>query len=359
MTLRDLRRHVGRLAIVGFHGHSVPVTLSDLIKAFDLGGVVYFARNIVEPQQAAELSREVAALGREWPLWIGVDQEGGRVARLKAGFTEWPPAITLGRSGDETLASRFADALAAELAAVGINIDFAPVLDVLTNPSNTVIGDRALSERAEDVARLAAVVISSLQRAGVAACGKHFPGHGDTREDSHEHLPVVEHDRRRLDAVELVPFKRAIAEDVAGLMTCHVLLPALDERRPATLSPAIVQQLLKDTLGFKGVVFSDDLGMKAVSTAATLGETAVEALVAGCDAVLLCNSTVDEQVTALEAIIRAAEAGQLTQTRIDDALGRHERMKVRFLSGARKRPGLDSVGALAHRAIAMEMAEWR
>src|SRR5262245_3306740 len=156
MTLRDLRRHVGRLAIVGFHGQSVPSTLSDLVKAFDLGGVVYFARNIVEPRQTVELSREVAALGRDWPLWIGVDQEGGRVARLKAGFTEWPPAITLGRSGDDSLAARFAAALAAELAAVGINIDFAPVLDVLTNPANTVIGDRALGERAEDVARLGA-----------------------------------------------------------------------------------------------------------------------------------------------------------------------------------------------------------
>ena len=175
--------------MIGFAGHSVPAGLRELAAEFDLGGVVYFARNVVDPPQVAELSREVASLARDWPLWISVDQEGGRVARLKAPFTEWPPAITLGRSGDEALAARFARALAAELAAVGINLDHAPVLDVHTNPANPVIGDRALAERAEDVARLGAVVIRTLQEAGIASCGKHFPGHGDTSVDSHNELP--------------------------------------------------------------------------------------------------------------------------------------------------------------------------
>jgi beta-N-acetylhexosaminidase len=211
MSLRALRRHAGRLTIVGFAGHSVPTELRQLAAEFDLGGVIYFARNIDEPAQVAELSREVASLRRDWPLWISVDQEGGRVARLKAPFTEWPPAITLGRSGDEVLARRFAEALALELRAVGINLDYAPVLDIHTNPANPIIGDRALGERADDVARLGAVVVRALQDAGVTACGKHFPGHGDTNRDSHLELPIVEHDRRRLDAVELVPFRRAIA----------------------------------------------------------------------------------------------------------------------------------------------------
>ncbi len=206
MSLRDFRRHVGRLAIVGFAGHNVPSDLRQLIGEFDLGGVIYFGRNIGAPEQVAELSREVTGLAREWPFWISVDQEGGRVARLQAPFTTWPPLVTLGRSGDDRLAGRFASALAAELRAVGINLDYAPVLDVHTNPANPVIGDRSFSERAEDVARLGAVVIEALQAAGVAACGKHFPGHGDTSVDSHEGLPIVEHDRRRLDAVELVPF---------------------------------------------------------------------------------------------------------------------------------------------------------
>ena len=145
---------MGRLAIVGFSGHSVPAGLRELSAEFDLGGVIYFARNIVEPGQVRELSREVASLATDWPIWISVDQEGGRVARLTTPFTEWPPAATIGRSGNAALAARFASALGAELRAVGITLDFAPVLDIHTNPANAVIGDRALSNRAEDVARL-------------------------------------------------------------------------------------------------------------------------------------------------------------------------------------------------------------
>jgi beta-N-acetylhexosaminidase len=360
MSRRDLRRHAGRFAIVGFTGHTVSPELRQLSAAFDLGGVIYFARNIVEPVQVAELSREVTALAPEWPLWISVDQEGGRVARLRAPFTEWPPASTLGKCGDSGLASRFAQALAEELRAVGINLDYAPVLDVHTNPANPVIGDRALSERADEVARLGATVIEALQTQGIAACGKHFPGHGDTSRDSHVELPVVEHDRRRLDAVELVPFRRAVAAGVATIMTAHVHVPALDERHIASFSHAIVSGLLKGSLGYEGLVISDDLGMRAVSDNTSLPDAAVAAIAAGCDMVLLCNSTTDEQVTAIEAIIRAAESGALPPARIDDAFGRQQRVKGRFLGqdAAKPVPSIEAVGAAAHQAIAREMAAW-
>lgn len=351
---------MGRLAIVGFSGQSVPAELRELVAQFDLGGVVYFARNIAEPRQVAELSREVAALAVDWPLWISVDQEGGRVARLKAPFTEWPPMLTLGRSADDTLAERFARALADELLAVGINLDYTPVLDVHTNPTNPVIGDRALAERAEDAARIGRILIRTLQTAGVAACGKHFPGHGDTSVDSHESLPLVEHSPDRLHAVELVPFRAAIAEDVATIMTAHVLVPALDEARPASLSTAVVTQLLKRELGYQGVVISDDLGMKAISATRSLPEAMIDALTAGSDAVLLCNSTVDEQVLAIEATIRAAETGVLAKTRLDDAMARQRRIKEKFLSSRAPKPRtLDVVGCLAHQAIAEAMAAWR
>lgn len=360
MSVRELRRHAGRLAIVGFTGHSVPAELRKLVAEFDLGGVIYFGRNIVEPRQVAELSREVAALAIDWPLWISVDQEGGRVARLKRPFTEWPPAITLGRSGSEKLAERFAAALAAELTAVGINLDYAPVLDVHTNPANPIIGDRALAERADVAATLGRAVIRGLQRAGVAACGKHFPGHGDTSRDSHEELPIVEHDLRRLEEVELVPFRAAIEEGVATLMTAHVLVPALDAERPASLSPRIVTTMLKDAMKFDGVVLSDDLGMKAISATTSLGEATVDAIGAGCDAVLLCNNTIDEQVMALEALIRAAESGRLKPSRLDDALARQRRVKERFLApDPKKHIGLDIVGCAEHQALAEEMAAFR
>jgi beta-N-acetylhexosaminidase len=359
MSLRELRRHAGRLAVIGFSGHSVPDDVRRLAAEFDLGGVIYFARNVAEPAQVRELSREAADLARDWPLWISVDQEGGRVARLKAPFTEWPAAITLGRSGDEKLAARFATALAEELTAVGINLDYAPVLDINTNPANPVIGDRALADRAELSSLLGVTIIHALHAQGVTACGKHFPGHGDTSVDSHHGLPIVEHDRRRLDAVELVPFRRAIAEGVGMIMTAHVTVAGIDEEHPATFSRAIVTDLLKRELGFGGVAVTDDLGMKAVSQFRSLPEAFVAAIAAGCDIGLLCNSTPDEQAAAIEAVIRAAESGAIPLERFDDALARQNKVKERFLP---KRPSapidLDVVGCARHQAVAQEMAAW-
>jgi beta-N-acetylhexosaminidase len=359
MSLRELRRHVGRLAIVGFNGHTVPDDLRRLIDAFDLGGVIYFPRNLLDPPQVAELSREVAALARAWPIWISIDQEGGRVARLRAPFTEWPPVIALGRSGDDRLAERFAIALAKELLAVGINLDYAPVLDVHTNPANPVIGDRALAEQADLAARLGAVLISAMQGTGITACGKHFPGHGDTTADSHHELPVVEHVRRRLDDVEFVPFRRAIEAQVATMMTAHVLVPALDPDRIASFSPVIVRGILKDELGFPGVVISDDLGMKAVSARATFAETAVAAIAAGCDAALMCHASIDECVEAFEALIHAVEKDRIPSTRLDDAWARQRRAKERFLPGAAASVPIETVGCEAHQAIARQMAAWQ
>src|SRR6266851_10237347 len=167
MSLRDIRRHIGQLAIVGFNGHTVADEVGILAREFDLGGVIFFARNVADPEQVADLSRESQELAADIPLWVSVDQEGGRVARLKRPFTEWPPMATLGRSGDAALAERFARALASELKAVGITLDYAPVLDVHTNPKNPVIGDRALSDSAEEVARLGRAIVRGLQEEGV------------------------------------------------------------------------------------------------------------------------------------------------------------------------------------------------
>src|SRR5215212_12158798 len=240
MSMKDFRRHAGQLAIAGFAGHSIPTDLKLIAREFDLAGIILFARNVAEPEQVAEIARDAATLTVELPLWVSTDQEGGRVARLKSPFTVWPPMATLGRSGDVKLAERFARALAAELKAVGITLDYAPVLDIHTNAKNPVIGDRALAEKAEDVARLGAAIVRALQGAGIAACGKHFPGHGDTSADSHFELPLVEHPPDRLRRVEFLPFKAAIEAGVATMMTAHVLVPSLDEQRPASLSRRIV-----------------------------------------------------------------------------------------------------------------------
>jgi beta-N-acetylhexosaminidase len=334
-----------------------------MAREFDLGGVVLFARNVAEPDQIAELSREAQSLAQEVPLWVSVDQEGGRVARFRAPFTEWPPMITLGRSGDERLAERFARALAAELKAVGISLDYTPVLDIHTNPKNPVIGDRALSERAEDVARLGRTIIRTLQSNGIAACGKHFPGHGDTSTDSHHELPLIEHAPDRLQAVELVPFRAAIEAGVASIMTAHILVPALDQERPATLSPRIVDGLLKRELGYTGLVLSDDLEMRAISGRYGMSEAVVAAIAAGCDAVLMCGTHQETQAAALEALVRAVENGSLPQKRLEDALTRQRQAKERFLAPAHPRPLMgaalrDVLGRTEHQAVAAEMARF-
>jgi beta-N-acetylhexosaminidase len=366
MSLRDIRRHVGQLAIAGFPGHTVPPELRMLAREFDLGGVIFFSRNVDSPEQVAELSRESRSLAQEIPLWVSVDQEGGRVARLKAPFTVWPPMSTLGRSGDTTLATRFARALAAELRAVGISLDYTPVLDIHSNPNNPVIGDRALSERAEEVARLGRAIIETLQVEGIAACGKHFPGHGDTGIDSHHEMPIVEHPPDRLDRVEFVPFRAAIDADVAAIMSAHILVPALDEEHPATLSHAVVDGQLKKKLGFGGPVLSDDIGMSAISKRHTLADATVRAIAAGCDVVLMCNSTQEAQVAALEALIYAVEQGTLPIARVEDAMTRSRRAKERFLAfdGTQRSRPLDAralravLGRDEHQAVAAEMARF-
>jgi len=358
-----LRRQIGQLLIAGFNGGALPIELRSLAREFGLGGVILFARNIAEPEQVAEVAYEAARLVPELPAWVSVDQEGGRVARLKAPFTEWPPMATLGRSGDPALAERFARALASELKAVGITLDYAPVLDIHTNPKNPVIGDRALAETADAVGRLGAAIIRALQAEGIAACGKHFPGHGDTSTDSHLELPLVEHPPERLREVEFEPFRAAVAADVATIMTAHVLVPSLDEQVPATLSKRIVG-MLRGELNYQGVILSDDLEMKAVAGSYTVPDAAVRAIAAGCDGVLICSGDHDTQAAALEALVHAVEDQRISFSRVEDALKRQQRAKERFLAagiGAKPKAGKalrQALGREEHQAIAGEMARF-
>jgi beta-N-acetylhexosaminidase len=356
-----IRREIGQLLIGSLPGVIITPEIRSLAREFSLGGVTLFARNIEEPGQVAELSRDVQSLAAEQPLWVGVDQEGGRVARLRAPFTEWPPMAVLGRSGNATLATHIAEALAAELVAVGITLDYAPVLDIHTNPNNPVIGDRALAEDAQKVAELGAAIVRGLQESGIAACGKHFPGHGDTSVDSHLELPLVEHPPDRIRRVECVPFRAAIAADVAFIMTAHVLVPSFDEEKPATLSPRMVRALLREELGFEGVILSDDLEMTAIAATYAIPDAAVEAIAAGCDALLVCSGSVDTQAAVLEALVHAVEQGLIPFKRLEDALKRTRRAKERFLmvpAGVRA-PRLEHVlGCDAHRRIAEEMAQY-
>jgi beta-N-acetylhexosaminidase len=357
-----LRHEIGQLLIGSLPGMTIPAEMRSVARDFQLGGVILFGRNIEAPEQVFELSQDVQTLGTDLPVWVSVDQEGGRVARLSAPFTAWPPMAALGRSGDETLAMGFAAALAAELKAVGITLDYAPVLDIHTNPNNPVIGDRALSDDAETVARLGAAIVRGLQEHGIAACGKHFPGHGDTSVDSHLDLPLVEHPPDRIRRVECVPFREAIRAGVAFIMTAHVLVPSFDEEQPATLSPRIVEGLLRRQLGFEGVIVSDDLEMKALAQTYRVPEAAVRAVEAGCDAVLICSGDLEVQALALEALVHAVEEGRIPRTHVEDALNRLRRAKERFLAPTPEPRQVSRlhqvVGCDAHQRIADRMAQF-
>lgn len=358
----SIRREIGQLLIGSLPGTTITPEMRSIAREFSLGGVIFFSRNIEAPEQVAELSRDAQELATDLPLWVSVDQEGGRVARLKEPFTRWPPMATLGRSGSVELAARFGAALAAELKAVGITLDYAPVLDIHTNPENPVIGDRALAEDADSVATLGAAIIRALQDNGVAACGKHFPGHGDTSVDSHLALPLVEHPPDRIRRVECVPFREAIRTGVAFIMTAHVLVPSLDEDRPATLSPRIVRQILRDELGFPGVILSDDLEMKAIAATYKVPDAAVDAIAAGCDALLICSGAADVQAAALEALVHAVEQDRIPFNQLEDTLKRLRRTKERFLGApvATGRPAQlrQVLGCDAHQRIVDEMARF-
>ena len=330
----------GQALFAGFEGTSCPEPLRDLIRAGRVGGVVLFARNVVDPPQLRRLIAELRAHEpADAPLLIAVDQEGGRVQRLRAPWTEWPPMRRLGElatsdaaAGDDAVAAvpaattattaAVARALARELRDCGIGLDFAPVVDVDSNPANPVIGDRSFASDPARVAAHARAFVGAMQDAGVACCAKHFPGHGDTTVDSHLALPRITHGLDRLLAVELPPFAAAIEAGVSSIMSAHVVFEAIDPHRPATFSPEVMA-LLRERLGFDGVVFTDDLDMGAVAGRWAPHEMADLALAAGCDVLLACRSFA--RITALlEHLERMPDA------RLAPALARVAALKSRF-----------------------------
>jgi beta-N-acetylhexosaminidase len=284
-----LEQAAGQVLVAGFAGPTAPDELFEAAGRGELGGVILFKRNLGDMPAVARLIAAIAAAAPEaTPPLIAVDQEGGRVARLGPPVLRVPPMRALGGSGDPTLTHRVARVLGGQLAALGFNCDFAPVLDVDTNPDNPVIGDRSFGRDAETVITHALAFAQGLSEAGLLACGKHFPGHGDTELDSHVALPRLAHDRARLDAVELAPFLEARAH-VPMIMTAHVIFDAIDPDLPATLSTKVVTGLLREEMGYAGVVVSDDLEMRAVADRWGVPDAAVMSIEAGCDAALVCS----------------------------------------------------------------------
>ncbi|MGE5653242.1 MAG: beta-N-acetylhexosaminidase [Bacillota bacterium] len=356
---------VAQLFMVGFDGKSVPASMEALIKQ-GVGGAILFARNIDSPEQTAQLTNRLQELTQQSiskvPLLVSIDQEHGIVSRFSQGFTVYPGQMALGATRSETMARTMGEVTGRELRALGINMNLAPVLDVNNNAENPVIGVRSFGEDPQMVAKMGTQIIAGLQSQRVAAVGKHFPGHGDTSVDSHKALPVVAHPRTRLNSTELVPFKAAIAAGVDAIMTAHVFFPAIESNPdlPATLSSSVLTGLLRQELGFKGVIITDDMEMKAISDRYTPGEAAIKALQAGTDIVLIASQPTHHQA-ALQAVQKAVADGQISKERLDQSVRRILELKQRYGLLAAQKVDLtkvkELVGTTAHRQQAQAVAD--
>lgn len=343
----SLFRECASLFVVGFPGPAPDAEVERLIDD-GVGGVILFKRNVESPAQVASLVRALKTrAGR--PLLASVDQEGGRVARLRgAPFTALPPMRQLGLTGDSALVERAGRLLALEVRALGFDVDFAPVLDVDTNPANPVIGDRSFHRDAAEVARLGVALARGLEAGGVASCAKHFPGHGDTTKDSHLDLPSLPHDLERLRQVELLPFAAYAKAGLASMMTAHVIFDAFEPGVPATMSARVMDGLLRKELGFTGVVVSDDLEMKAIADHFTVERAVVEGVKAGVDCFLVCHHA-GVQRSAIEALVKAVESGVVKRERLHEARARLDALSRRFVHGPEDL--LSTLGTPSHEAL--------
>jgi beta-N-acetylhexosaminidase len=325
----DLERAAARMMCVGFNGLTVTPNLRRLI-ARGVRSVILFSRNYQSPAQLASLCAEIKSLSVE-PVMICVDQEGGRVQRFRESFSAIPSMREIGERGDVAFAREVGRTLARELRKVHIDMNLAPVLDVDSNPANPVIGERSFGPDPNLVAKLGCALIEGLQNSGVAACGKHFPGHGDTAVDSHLDLPILWHDLDRINRIELPPFAAAIQSGVASIMVSHVLFTALDQGYPSSMSQPIISGLLRGELGFDRLVISDDLEMNAIVHHFGIERAVVCGAIAGVDLFCICHDA-ERQNCAIDELIRATRNGDLSVDRLLESELRFDRFCQEFIT---------------------------
>ncbi len=309
------RQKIGQLYIIGLQGPELLPEESQFIIKNNIGGVILFDRNIQSPQQLHKLCSQIQSLRHQMldraPLFISIDMEGGRVQRLKAPFTQWPPVGNFKDIDSTSLAFKFSLAMGEELKSVGINLDFAPCIDMLTNPENKVIGDRSIGTDPEHVGKIASALVRGYVKAGILSCVKHFPGHGNTFADSHFELPIEKTSLATLQERELQPFKKAFRARAEMCMTAHIKFEAIDPEWPVTLSEKFIKEILRKDLRYSKFVITDDLDMKALRNHYSIEEIPVRALQVDCDILLYCNEF-DVPPQSLDAVEKA-----LTDKKID------------------------------------------
>ncbi len=329
MTLQE---KVGQLVIVGVEGNSIDEYSTKLIKEYHVGGFILFKRNIQDSSQLVNLLnslKDTNAINSKVPLFLSVDEEGGRVSRLPEELKKLPTNKVIGARNDSILSYKIGGLLGEALKAFGFNMDFAPVLDINSNPKNPVIGDRSFGAKPELVADLGVQTMKGIQDQGVISVIKHFPGHGDTSVDSHVGLPKVKHGYERLESFELVPFRKAIESGADVVMIAHILLPELDATNPASFSKTVITDLLRTKMNYGGVVITDDFTMGAIVKNYDMAAAAVKSIQAGGDIVLVCHEF-KKQEAVVKALLDAVRTGELSEERIDESVYRILSLKEKY-----------------------------
>lgn len=328
----SLAEKIGQMVIVGIDGLEADQNTLEMIEKYHVGGFIFFKRNIEDINQAQKLLNAIKEVNKKEnniPLFLSIDEEGGKITRMPQDFRRLPTNERIGLVNDADLSHQVGRILGEELNIFGFNMDFAPVLDVNSNPQNPVIGERAFGADPTLVSKLGLATMKGLKEENIISVVKHFPGHGDTAVDSHIGLPKVEHDLKRLESFELEPFNKAIQNDVDGIMIAHILLPQIDQNHPATLSKTIITDILRDQMKYTGVVITDDMTMGAITKNYEIGEAAIQSIKAGSDIILVCHEY-KNQIRVINALTDAVKRGEISLDRVDESVYRILKLKDKY-----------------------------
>lgn len=322
---------IGQMLIVGIEGYDLDGNSKSLIVKSKVGGVILFSNNVQGTSQLLNLLNSLKSENQhnKIPLFLSVDEEGGRVTRMPVEFKKIPTNKAIGKINNEALSNKIGATIAYEIGAFGFNMDFSPVLDINSNPNNPVIGDRSFGRDVNIVSRLGIQTMKGIQSANIIPVVKHFPGHGDTAVDSHLGLPSVNNDLERLESFELIPFEEAIKNNADAVMIAHILLPKIDSENPSSLSKIIITDILRNNLNFNGVIITDDMTMGAIVKNYNISEAAVKSVKAGTDIVLVCHGY-DNEISVINALKNAVSEGEIVEQRIDESVYRILMLKKKY-----------------------------
>jgi len=328
MTLDE---KLGQMVLVGFSGYSLDDNIKKMIEEHHVGGIILFKRNIKDEDQLLNLINTLKDFNgiNKIPLFISVDEEGGRITRMPQGLKKLPTSRTIGKVDNGDFSFMIGKILARQLSTFGFNMNFAPVLDINSNPKNQVIGDRAFGSDVDIVNKLGIQTMKGIQSGGVISVVKHFPGHGDTSVDSHVGLPFVDNDIERLKSFELIPFMEAIRNDADSIMIAHILLTEIDPENPASISKTIITDILRKELDFQGVIITDDMTMGAISNSYDIGEASIKSVIAGTDIIMVAHGY-ENELAVIGALKEATRVGIISEERINDSVYRILNLKEKY-----------------------------